>query len=111
MDPGESDDFVTALRETEEESGLCKADLEISDDFKHDIYYNIKWDGVPKRKKLSYYLAHVIHPEKIRLSHEHCQYNWFSFNQCIEIFNKKGHDTQAEAFNAAKEYLLQADSK
>lgn len=98
VDEGEIEALVTALRETQEESGLCKADLELEEDFLHEIFYEVTWDGVKQNKKVSYFLARVKFPNKVRLSDEHSEFDWFSLQKCKSIFNTAGHQTLTDVF-------------
>lgn len=81
MDPGETDEMVTALRETKEESGLSKSDLKIYDDAKRILNYQVK--GKPKR--VVYWLAELINPAaQIQLSDEHQDFKWLRLEEaCV----------------------------
>lgn len=73
VDPGETDELVTALRETQEESGLVSSDLKIFHDSKKILSYPVK--GKPKT--VIYWLAELVNPSaKVKLSDEHTDFKW-----------------------------------
>ncbi|KAK5648504.1 hypothetical protein RI129_003396 [Pyrocoelia pectoralis] len=82
VDPGETDPMVTALRETQEESGLKKSDLKIFDNSKHILNYNV--NGKPKI--VIYWLAELINPRaEIILSDEHQDFKWLQLEEACKF--------------------------
>lgn len=81
VDRGETDEMVTAFRETEEESGLRKSDLKVYTDAKKTTSYKVK--GKPKT--VIYWLAELINPSAtVQLSDEHQDFKWLSIqNACL----------------------------
>lgn len=78
MDPGETDEMVTALRETREESGLVESDLKIYPNSKQILNYEVK----RKPKKVIYWLAQLINPNAtVKLSDEHQDYKWLNLEE------------------------------
>lgn len=78
VDPGETDEMVTALRETREESGLLNSDLKIYTDAKEVLTYNV--NGKPK--VVTYWLAELINPAgQVVLSDEHQDYKWLTLEE------------------------------
>ncbi|XP_069678359.1 bis(5'-nucleosyl)-tetraphosphatase [asymmetrical] [Periplaneta americana] len=81
VDPGESD-LETALRETEEEAGLKKTDLNILEDFNKVIKYDV--EGVPKTS--IYFLAELIKQDTpVKLSDEHISFQWAPLDKACEL--------------------------
>ncbi|KAF5280445.1 hypothetical protein FQR65_LT03254 [Abscondita terminalis] len=84
VDPGETNLIDTAIRETEEESGLQKVDLKIHGDVKKVLNYNVK--GKPKA--VTYWLAELINTKaKVRLSDEHQDYKWLQLDEACKYAN------------------------
>merc|ERR1712126_181142 len=81
LDPGE--DFMTAaIRETEEEAGLKKYQLDIHQDAKEELRYERK--GRPKL--VTYWLAKLKNfDDRIVLSHEHQNFRWFQLEDAKKI--------------------------
>ncbi|XP_041984602.1 bis(5'-nucleosyl)-tetraphosphatase [asymmetrical] [Aricia agestis] len=81
VDPGESD-WVTALRETQEEAGFTAEDLEIYKTISKSLHYEV--NGKPK--EVVYWLAKLKIPEqKVTLSDEHQDLKWLPLHQAQEI--------------------------
>lgn len=71
-----------AQRETQEEAGLTKEDLEYYDKFEVKTTYNVK--GKPK--DVYYYLACLRNPEqKINLSDEHQDLKWSDLDGACKL--------------------------
>lgn len=89
VDPGESD-MQTALRETEEESGLKEGSLKVIDNIQKTLNYEIR--GKPKT--VIYWLAEVKdYNVPIRLSSEHQGFKWLTIDDACELL----HDTTGKA--------------
>ncbi|XP_072942706.1 bis(5'-nucleosyl)-tetraphosphatase [asymmetrical] [Epargyreus clarus] len=81
VDPGE-DDWTTALRETQEEAGLTKNDLEIYKDVTKTLEYYVN----NKRKYVVYWLAQMKNPEtKVTLSDEHQDFKWLGLKEAQDL--------------------------
>ncbi|CAF4914438.1 unnamed protein product [Pieris macdunnoughi] len=81
VDPGESD-WETALRETQEEAGYRKDDLEIDQTTKKVLSYEV--NGKPK--EVIYWLAKLIDPEApVKLSDEHQDFKWLPLPQAQDL--------------------------
>ncbi|KAK4884582.1 hypothetical protein RN001_000853 [Aquatica leii] len=81
VDPGETNLMDTAIRETEEESGLKKSDLKIYTDCKQVLKYKVK--GEPKI--VTYWLAELVnHKAVIKLSNEHQDYKWLDIDEACK---------------------------
>ncbi|KAF2904717.1 hypothetical protein ILUMI_01454 [Ignelater luminosus] len=84
VDPGETDEMVTALRETEEESGLVESDLKIYKDSKRILNYSVR--GSPKT--VIYWLAELINSNaRVKLSEEHQDYKWLELEEACTFGN------------------------
>ncbi len=76
------DDLSCALRELEEETGIQRKDLEIAPDFSWSLSYEVRpkrLKGEVAKKVVTYYLAQLIRPAKIKLT-EHLGYQWTEWN-------------------------------
>ena len=81
VDPCETD-MQCALRETEEETGITAADLEILPDFQFTTQYSVvykKFGPDPAEKTLIIFLARLRRDVSIKLT-EHPGYQWFNWN-------------------------------
>lgn len=95
MEPGETDEMVTALRETREESGLIETDLKIYPESKHILNYNVR--GKPK--KVIYWLAQLINQNAtVQLSDEHQDYKWLGLEEAC------GHGKYEDMQNMLKHF-------
>ncbi|KAF7995272.1 hypothetical protein HCN44_004744 [Aphidius gifuensis] len=98
VDKGESD-MTTAIRETEEESGLLKNDLNIFEDVKKELKYNVK--GRPKI--VIYWLAELINPNKdARLSDEHQAFLWLPLEEACK---KSGYQDLQDTLRYFDKYI------
>lgn len=80
-DCGETN-LETALRETEEETGLVAHDLRIFEDAKQELNYKVK--GLPKI--VIYWLAELKNCDKpIQLSHEHQAFKWLPLEEACSV--------------------------
>ncbi|XP_012251164.1 bis(5'-nucleosyl)-tetraphosphatase [asymmetrical] isoform X2 [Athalia rosae] len=81
VDPGETD-METALRETEEEAGFSAKDLNIFEEAKRELVYQVK--GKPKT--VIYWLAEMVNAQKdARLSHEHQKFRWLQLQEACHL--------------------------
>jgi len=70
----------TAVRETQEETGIMKDELSFVSSFKETISYIYKQTGKTISKKVTFFLAKTP-KEKIKLSCEHKDYIWLSYTE------------------------------
>ncbi|KAL9986381.1 hypothetical protein ACROYT_G000520, partial [Oculina patagonica] len=97
VDPGESD-LQTALRETEEESGLKQSYLNVMETIKKTLNYEVR--GKPKT--VIYWLAEVKdYNVPIRLSDEHQDFKWLTVEGACELL----HDTTGDALREADQEI------
>ena len=83
LDPGETD-MQAAIRETQEEAGLMKDQLNILEKFKAELNYNVR--GKPKT--VTYWLSELKDPNSpVTLSHEHIDFKWLRYKEALEIAN------------------------
>jgi 8-oxo-dGTP pyrophosphatase MutT (NUDIX family) len=71
----------TALRETEEETGI--KDVEFLDGFKEEIEYYFRADNQDIHKKVIFFLGKTK-TTNIILSHEHLDFIWLDFDNALE---------------------------
>ena len=94
-DPGESI-LDTALRETEEETGIAPSKIDSDPDFRHVVEYEVRGK---KRgdylKKVTYFLGYVDRELKVRPT-EHIGYQWMPWGNRKPI-QKQTIDTVLDA--------------
>jgi 8-oxo-dGTP pyrophosphatase MutT (NUDIX family) len=73
----------TAVRETQEETGITKNKLLFAPNFKEKISYIYKKTGNTISKKVIFFLAKT-QQHYIDLSDEHTEYAWLSYEDAIE---------------------------
>ncbi|XP_068736518.1 bis(5'-nucleosyl)-tetraphosphatase [asymmetrical]-like [Montipora capricornis] len=97
VDPGESD-MQTALRETEEESGLEVSSLNVMEHAKTTLNYEVR--GKPKT--VIYWAAEVKdYDEPVQLSREHQDFKWLPIDRACDLL----HDTTGLALREVDEEL------
>jgi bis(5'-nucleosidyl)-tetraphosphatase len=72
----------TALRETEEETGIARDALRIDPDFRFEVRYTLpSWDNPSEllEKTVSYFLGTLTREVEIRVT-EHPGFQWFPWN-------------------------------
>jgi 8-oxo-dGTP pyrophosphatase MutT (NUDIX family) len=77
-DPGESD-LQTALRETQEETGLAPEQIRVDPNFRYELSYPVQYDppdGERFQKHVVYLLGEVEAPFTPELT-EHLSHRWF----------------------------------
>ena len=99
MDPGE-DLMGTAVRETEEESGLvADRDYTVVPDFKVEAKYQVRshLDGIVRPKVVTYFLAKMNKDDAdvVTLSEEHTDFKWLSMEESLNI---GGFDNMRDIF-------------
>ncbi|XP_011300057.1 bis(5'-nucleosyl)-tetraphosphatase [asymmetrical] [Fopius arisanus] len=100
VDDGESD-METALRETDEESGLKKEDIRIFENAKAELNYNVN----KKPKTVVYWLAELIKEERdARLSSEHQDFGWFTLEDACKISH---YPEMQEALRKFDKYIIE----
>jgi DNA polymerase len=90
---------TAAIRETKEETGL---DTHLDPYFKHTIQYWYTWEGVKRKKTVTYFLAEVPPDSKVKVSWEHVGFRWLSPEAAKEKLEYK--DT-IQSILAADDYI------
>tara|TARA_B100000029_G_C17120236_1_gene794787 strand:+ start:83 stop:517 length:435 start_codon:yes stop_codon:yes gene_type:complete len=80
VDKGEKE-IETAIRELEEETGI--RDTVFFEGFRKTINYTFQKGNARVRKEVAFFLAKTAE-EKVRLSHEHVDYEWLDFESASE---------------------------
>ncbi|OQV13848.1 putative Bis(5'-nucleosyl)-tetraphosphatase (asymmetrical) [Hypsibius exemplaris] len=96
------DILTTALRETQEEAGLSKADFVLDPTFKESFtYFDPSKQG---NKTAHYFLARVADPAKVQvtLSGEHQDYKWLDRTEASQYAE---HADMAELFRKAELFI------
>ena len=94
----DSDNFETARRELEEETGI--SEFEFIDGFEYRTEYDFTHKGKVRNKQVFWYLA-TTEKMSISLSKEHRDYMWLDWVQAIELVTHektKGIITSAQTF-------------
>ena len=68
------DEREAALRELREETGI--GDVELMDDFRHEIVYFFRPPGRGLVRKTVVFFIGEVESEKVKISHEHVGYEW-----------------------------------
>jgi 8-oxo-dGTP pyrophosphatase MutT (NUDIX family) len=69
----------TALRETEEETGIAAQEIEVDPDFCFTLQYSVQGKRPePYLKRVAYFLGRIAQPVDVRLT-EHIGYQWFAW--------------------------------
>ncbi|RJP44933.1 NUDIX domain-containing protein [Candidatus Parcubacteria bacterium] len=85
--PGENA-LKTALRETEEETGLKASELRILPGFKAYVKFHFYGDGKKIFDKVILYLAET-HQAQVRISpREHSGFAWFLYHDAVRVLGK-----------------------
>ncbi|PKL37144.1 diadenosine tetraphosphate hydrolase [Candidatus Peregrinibacteria bacterium HGW-Peregrinibacteria-1] len=71
----------TAIRETEEETGIT--DLTFIEDFKEQVAYRYRRQGKMSHKQVIYFLA-VTKERDVVISHEHQKFIWLPYEKALE---------------------------
>jgi len=93
--PGESA-LETALRETEEETGLT--DLDVRGDFRRELDYVVRRRGRDWHKRVVLFTA-VAQSGKVRLSEEHSAHAWLTLDEMLDALPYE--DLDRAVFDAA----------
>lgn len=91
----EEKSFETAIRETQEETGLKRDDLRLSSKFKTKERFVFKRGNKQIHKTVIFYLAETKN-RHIALSKEHWGYGWFTYREALQLFppDEKHKDTR-----------------
>ena len=99
VEDSDSDHFSTAKRELLEETGISKVSLIEGWSSRTEYSFSVK--GVPISKQVFWYLAETDELS-VKLSHEHTNYMWLSFDEAIEQVT---FDQEIELLQSCKSYL------
>ena len=99
VEESDSDHFSTAQRELLEETGISKVSL--IEGWSSRTEYTFSLKGVPTSKQVFWYLA-TTDQLHVKLSHEHTNYMWLSFDEAIEQVT---FDQEIELLQSSKSYL------
>jgi len=89
----------TALRETEEETGIT--DLKFIEGYREAISYFYRRAGRTVRKEVAFYLLETD-TEKVRLSREHVGFDWLTYDRAMERLTYKN---AKETLQKAQDFL------
>jgi len=89
-----------ALRELEEETGID--DIDLMDDFRHEIVYFFRPPGRPLVRKTVVFFLGQVDSEKVKISDEHVGYEWLKGEQALA---RVKYPTAKEVMRAALKHL------
>ena len=95
----EEEEYVTAARELEEETGIC--DIEFMPGFRSLIHYTHTKDGKPSFKQVVFFVAKT-ECEEITISFEHQNFFWLSYEEAPEQLT---HDNAKELLQKAEDFI------
>ena len=98
----DSDNFETAKRELEEETGITE--FEFVDGFEYRTEYDFKHKGKIRSKQVFWYLA-TTEKMSISLSKEHRDYMWLDWSQAIELVT---HEKTKRVITMAQNFMQDA---
>src|SRR5687768_13171291 len=75
------DEREAALRELEEETGI--GEIELMDDFRHEIVYFFRPPGRALVRKTVVFFIGEVQGEKVKISHEHVGYEWLRGEEAV----------------------------
>jgi bis(5'-nucleosidyl)-tetraphosphatase len=102
----EEKSFHGALRETQEETGLKRADLRIKRGFKaYERFTFLNRDRNKVFKTIIFYLAETS-KKQIELSHEHEGFGWFSYQDAKELLTQ--YKERGAVLKKANSFIRQA---
>ena len=77
--------FETALRETEEETGLPAGNIEVDRDFKYETEYRVRYrDGGERMKRVTYFIGYLPATRMITVT-EHESFLWWAWPQTESV--------------------------
>jgi len=109
IEKGESS-LQTALRETYEETGLNKKDLNISSSFKTEEKFVFLRRGKKIYKTVVFYLSET-NKRHILLSKEHWGFGWFTYRETLQLFTQKNSKDTRKALRQAYSFLNNTNKK
>ena len=89
-----------ALRELEEETGIT--DIDLMDDFRHEIVYFFRPPGRSLVRKTVVFFVGEVESEKVKISDEHVGYEWLSGDEAVK---RVKYPTAKEVIKAAIAHL------
>jgi len=75
------DDRAAALRELEEETGIT--DVDLMDDFRHEIVYFFRPPGRALVRKTVVFFIGEVTSKAVEISHEHVGYEWLKGDEAL----------------------------
>ena len=100
----EEKSFQTALRETKEETGLSRRDLQFTDYYKVKENFIFTRRGKKVFKTVIFYLACT--PKRwIRISKEHQGFGWFTYREALKLFPSEKHKDTRRVLKQVADFL------
>ncbi|HEY4526045.1 MAG TPA: NUDIX domain-containing protein [Candidatus Paceibacterota bacterium] len=102
FEPGENA-LATAFRETEEETGLKRADLHLAQGFKTYVKFHFEKDGHRIYDTVILYLAETKKAEVVVSPREHSGFAWFLYPDAMHILGR--YQGTKRALQQANDFL------
>lgn len=103
LEQGENS-IEAAKREIREETGLAEKDIGLMSDFREEVQWFYIFQTIRRLKHVTYFLAEAKKRE-IKLSEEHIEYKWLSFEKAYEQLT---YDNAKQVLKKAEEFLNKA---
>lgn len=95
------DDMQAVVREAEEETGIKMGQLKFIPQFMEEISYFYTYEGKKIYKEVVYFLAESL-SSKIKLSYEHTDYAWLSYEEAIGVIT---YENDRKVLEKAENFL------
>ncbi len=100
------DERAAALRELSEETGI--SDVELQDDFRHEIVYFFRPPGLGLVRKTVVFFVAEVEGEDVKISHEHVGHEWLKGEEALA---RVKYPTAKEVMRAVLNHLEGPASK
>jgi len=100
------DERAAAIRELAEETGI--SDVELIDDFRHEIVYFFRTPGRGLVRKTVVFFLGEVEGKEVTISHEHVGYEWLKGEEALA---RVKYPTAKQVMRAALDHLTHSTKK